>query len=522
VRDRLPPIEYRPTLPELLHRASSRFGDDDFVVLADRRISFAEAELASAVMARRLLAAGVGKGTRVGLILPNGIDWLVAWLAAGRIGALPMLFPSTYRPAELERALRISDAALLVAPRTMLGNDFEAFLEEAIPSLHDAGAGPIRDPRVPFLRAIWLTGGSTRTWSTAIDPNAGPPDDVSEALLAAVEAEVSPADPLLVIYTSGSSADPKAVIHTHGAAIRKVQPELGMALPGSFPGRTFCAMPFFWVGGPQDLLGALHSGAAVVTQERFDAAGALELLERERCTSLLGWASVLEQIRAQPTYAERDLSALATPDAPGPMLSSRGDPPNLGMTETFGPHSNRAWFDYKVVDHESGATLSDGEIGEFCVRGFGLMLGMYKKEREEVFDVDGWYHTGDRGYLEDGRIWFKGRYSEMIKAAGANVSPLEVEQVLESFPEVGQAFVLGVADPVAGATVAAVVVPAPGATLDPDELRVRVNRELSTYKVPRRWLVLAADDVPWLGTGKPDKRSLRQRFEPDASGAGRT
>jgi acyl-CoA synthetase (AMP-forming)/AMP-acid ligase II len=506
----LPDIPFRPTLPELLHQAVDRFGDDDFVVLWDERLTFAGAERASAALAKRLLAAGVGKGTRIGIILPTGVDWVVAWLACGRIGAFPMLFPATYRPAELRRALRISDVAILFAAPTMLGKDYEAFLEEAIPGLAAHRGGPLHDPEVPFLRQVWMVGASERPWATAA--GSAPSDGSTDELLAAVESEVSPADPLLVIYTSGSSADPKAVVHTHGATIRKVQAELGMCLPGSFPGRTFCAMPFFWVGGPQELLGAMHSGAAIVTQERFEVGGCLDLLERERCTSILGWATVLGQVRAHPTYPGRDLSALDTSPPAMAMQSSKGDPPNLGMTETFGPHANRDWFDYKVIDHETGEPLPDGEEGEFCVRGFGLMAAMYKKEREEVFDADGWYRTGDRGYIEDGRIWYTGRFSEMVKAGGANVSPLEIEQVLVSFPEVSMAFVMGVPDPERGEVVAAAVIPAGGTAVDVDDLRQRVNKELSAYKVPQRWLVVDEDDMPWLGSGKPDKRALKDRF----------
>jgi acyl-CoA synthetase (AMP-forming)/AMP-acid ligase II len=509
----LPDVALVPTVPHLLRRAAERYGDRDFIVVPDGRISFAEAEQDTARLAKHLLMAGVGKGTRVGVLLPTGIEWALVWLAAARIGAMSMLFPATYRAAELRRALRIGDVALLVAQRTMLGKDCEVLLEEAVPSLSGHRLGDIYDPEVPFLRSIILMDGSDRAWATQIDPSAEPPTLIDDRLFEAIESEVSPADPLLVIYTSGSSADPKAVVHTHGATIRKVQPELGICLPGSRGGRTFCAMPFFWVGGPQDLLGALLTGTTVVTQERFDAEGALELLEAEHCNSITGWSTIYEQLRAHPSYPSRNLDALGM-SAIQPMLSTKGDPRNLGMTETFGPHANREWFDYKVVDPATGETLPDGEEGEFCVRGFGLMAAMYKKEREEVFDPDGFYHTGDRGYIEDGQIWFQGRYSEMVKSGGANVSPLEVEQVLQSFSEVQLAFVVGLPDASRGEVVAAAVVPAHGAEIQPDELRQRANRELSAYKVPTRWLVLKDDDVPWLPSGKPNKRALRDLFPP--------
>jgi acyl-CoA synthetase (AMP-forming)/AMP-acid ligase II len=513
MNSRLPELPFRPTLPDLLHRAVERYGDGDFVVLRDRRLSFSEAERLSARLARRLLAAGVGKGTRVGVILPTGVDWVVTWLAAARIGAMPLLFPATYRPAELRRALRIGDAALLFAAPTLLGKDYEAFLEEAIPTLSGHDGVPLRDRSVPYLRSVWMVGGSDRPWATSIDLEAPAPADVDAELLAEVESEVSPADPLLVIYTSGSSSDPKAVVHTHGGAIRKMPPELGVCLAASRGGRSFCAMPFFWVGGPQQLLGALYSGAAVVTQERFDAYGTLELLERERCTSVVGWPTLIQELRQHPTYPDRDLGALDLNLSGLPVASSRGDSVNLGMTETFGPHANREWFDYKIVDHETGTRLDDGEEGEFCVRGFGLMNQLYKREREETFDSDGYYHTGDRGYIENGHIWFRGRYSEMIKSGGANVAPLEVENALLSFPEVKEAFVFGVPDPDRGETVAAVVVPAAGTSPDVEDLRRRTNKELSAYKVPVRWRLLADTDIPRLASGKVDKRSLRKDFD---------
>jgi len=268
-------------------------------------------------------------------------------------------------------------------------------------------------------------------------------------------------------------------------------------------------MPFFWVGGPQVLLGALHSGAAVICQERFEPEEALELIERERATSASGWATVLESLRAHPSASRHDLSSMRAAEPPPGFVSSRGDTVNLGMTETLGPHRNRDYFDYLVIDPVTGEVLPDGEVGEFCVRGFGLMAGLLKREREETFDAGGYYHTGDLGYLEEGRIYFTGRRSETIKSGGANVSPLEVESTLTGFPDVAQAFVMGVPHPTRGEEVVALVVPAPGATLDPDELRARVNTRLSAYKVPRRILVLAADQVPQLATGKPDKRAMK-------------
>jgi acyl-CoA synthetase (AMP-forming)/AMP-acid ligase II len=325
---------------------------------------------------------------------------------------------------------------------------------------------------------------------------------------------------MIVVYTSGSAAEPKAVVHTHGTVVRKTSTGSNLGLQGSYPGhRVLCAMPFFWVGGVQMLAGALHSGSAIVCQERFDAAGALDLIERERVTTMLGWATTLGAIHEGAARGGRDVSSLGSVPLPPSTVanrlgpSSRGDPPNLGMTETLGPHFHAEHFDYKVVDPETGETLPDGVEGEFCVRGYGLMAGLYKREREATFDADGWYHTGDRSYLESGRVFFTGRFTDMIKSVGANVAPLEVEMVLESFPEIQLAFVLGMPSAERGEEVTAVLVPHDDVSLDYDDIRQRARKELSSYKVPTRYHTFSYDDVPWLPSGKPDKLTLKQLLD---------
>ena len=147
------------------------------------------------------------------------------------------------------------------------------------------------------------------------------------------------------------------------------------------------------------------------------------------------------------------------------------------------------------------------------------MAGFYKREREETFDADGWFHTGDRSYLEGDRVFFTGRYTEMIKSGGANVAPLEVETVLQSFPEVRYAFVFGMPHAERGEEVTAVIVVEDGAAFDPDDIRRRARAELSAYKVPTSIVTIPLDEAPWLPSGKPDKLTLQQRL---ASSAGDT
>jgi len=145
------------------------------------------------------------------------------------------------------------------------------------------------------------------------------------------------------------------------------------------------------------------------------------------------------------------------------------------------------------------------------IRGFSLMHGYYKRERAEVFTPDGWFATGDQCSMdEDGYLYFKGRLSELIKTAGANVSPQEVEAVLAGYAGVAEAVVLGLPDAERGESVVAVVVPREGASIDPAELQARMKEEVSSYKVPRRVLVMGFHDIPRTGAGKVQKKELKE------------
>ena len=512
----VPDLDYRPTVGSCITRAAALYGERDFIVLPDRRITFAQADRASRVLAKRMLAAGIGKGTRVGLFYTYSVEWVVAWLAASRIGALVMPFSTIYVAPELRTVLRIGDVAVLIAGPTMLGKDVAGFLEEAVPGLSGSSGPELFLAELPYLRSIWISGETDRAWATQIsfDPDAGDVNEISDELLAAVEEDVTPADLATVVYTSGSSALPKGVVHSHGSIIRTTEPFGALWVEAG--GSIFCAFPFFWIGGFLVLGGALQSGFTICCLERFEAQAALDMVEKEGCSMVAAWPSLIQSMRTHPTYPGRNLehcpmlvsgpSDIALIDAPVP-----GIPGHRGMSETVG---NWNGVERKVIDTETGETLGDREEGELVIRGFGVTQGYYKNEREEVFDADGWLHTGDRCFIIDNRPFFVGRFYEMVKSRGANVSPREVELVLEGFPDVAHALVFGLPHPVMEEEVTAVVVPAPGATIDPESLRTRAHKELSSYKVPTRIEILSDETaIPWLASGKPDKRAVRARFE---------
>jgi acyl-CoA synthetase (AMP-forming)/AMP-acid ligase II len=513
----IPELPFRPTIPEALHRAVAEWGDDPFIVTPARRMTFAEAEEGSRHLATRMIAAGMGKGTRLGLYFTYGQEFVIAWLAASRIGALVMPLATTYRPAEIRKVLRIGDIDTLITASTVLGKDMQQMLEDSVPGLATATGSRLFIPELPSLRAIWVTGGSDRAWATPVEleDEADLPAGVTDELLAALEAEVTPADIAQVTYTSGSSADPKGVMHTQGTVIRATSMlASAVAAEGTRP-RYFCAFPFFWIGGTLVLGAALQSGATVLCIERFEPAAALDLIEAEQATAVLGWPSLLQAMRDDPSFRDRTLPEIPSLTVgPADMAIAAtpvpGIPGHRGMSETVG---NIMSVDHLAVDPDTGEPQPDMEEGELWVRGYGLMHGYYKKEREEVFDENGWLHTGDRVFLHEGRPYFVGRFTEMVKSQGANVAPREVELFLEeTFPEVLYAFVVGMPHAQRGEEVTAVLVAAKGYEIDPESLQARARQLISGYKVPTRIEIWDEAEVPWLGSGKPDKLEIRARL----------
>jgi acyl-CoA synthetase (AMP-forming)/AMP-acid ligase II len=154
--------------------------------------------------------------------------------------------------------------------------------------------------------------------------------------------------------------------------------------------------------------------------------------------------------------------------------------------------------------------LPEDVDGDLLIRGWGVMQGYYKQEREDVFDADGWLHTGDRVFLHETDPYFVGRYYEMIKSRGANISPREIEIHLEGYPEVAHALVFGLPHPDFDEEVVAIIVPCADATITPNELRNRMAGQVSSFKIPTRIEIWDDESrIPWLGSGKPDKLRVR-------------
>ena len=536
----MPFPDFTPTVPRLLRRAAERFGDHTYLVANGERLTYAEVDTRTAALAKGLLAEGIGKGSRVGILIPNSVDFAVAALAVARIGAVFVPVNTFLQTRELGWTIRHADLTHLVAHPAFLDHDYLERLEAALPGLADQRADRLLFvPAAPFLRAVHVWGASDRPWSRGNEAEivaAGARAGVDDELLAQVQECVVPADPLVIVYSSGSTAEPKGAIHTQGTVVRH-SCNLQSGYPMSPDDVVFSSMPFFWIGGLiTTLFATLHLGATLVTLSSFDAGTALDLIEQERATIATGWPQQGKTMSEHPSYPSRDLSSVVRTSMPDLVPPERRPPEvnstSLGMTEMCSSHTLWDQYDplpeqrrgtfgrslpglsHKVVDPDTLDEVPTGVDGELWVRGYSLMQGLQRREREDVFEPDGWYRSGDAGHFDDdGWFYFTGRLGEMIKTpGGANVTPAEVEAALTAYPDVLEAYVTGIPAEGGGELVVGAVVPRGDASLDGDELRARLKQDLSAYKVPRYLWVCAKAELPFLESGKIKKQELAREL----------
>lgn len=496
------------TFAQLVRASAEAYGDAVAVVLEDdgavvSAITYRQLDERSALIARGLLARGIGKGARVGFIHGNGPHFAVMLAAISRIGAVAVPISTMIRSNELVRVLRQSDVQGLAMQRSMLGKDFAERLVDALPEIAGQEAGALLLKRAPFLRWVVSDGEGLPPCIAGPDYLTAPAASVDDDLLREVESEVHPTDQMVEIYTSGSMALPKGVRHAHGPVCFRshTMREMMSHVPGK---RIPCMLPMFWVGGlMMYLVPGLEAGSTVVCTERTLS------------NSRFAMGSVL---------AEDDLAAM------------RGPRPwwGLGMSETLGPYS---WgddfrapghpvcapmdhfgpgYEIRIADAEN-RPVAVGEVGEMQVRGYPVASGLHKIERAEHYTPDGFYRTGDMCRAEDRaqgrRVHFVGRGGDMIKVASSNVSPAEVEMELLSLEGVHSAYVVGIPDKERGALLVAAVVPREGAEPDFAAIEAELRRRLSGYKVPRAYVALRREEVPLLHSNKVSRRDLTRMME---------
>jgi acyl-CoA synthetase (AMP-forming)/AMP-acid ligase II len=517
-----------PTVGEILREQARGRGDHPLLVCDAERISYAEADRRSAQLARGLVALGAGKGSHVGLLYPNGIAFVVGMLAAARVGAVVVPFSTFATTRELGEQLVDSDTEILLAAASYRSHDYLQQLNDLLSGSELDGDDRLFDVAAPQLRhVIFDVVGLCRLAGT-----------VDEELLTAMEDDVDGSDPLTIVYTSGTTSKPKGVVHTH-AALLNHQRNLNAIRGLAAADRLFCNSPFFWIGGfGFALLATLVAGSTLVCSNAGDAGQTLDLLEAERPTITNGFAAGIAQLARHPSFERRDLSSMrrgnlypimapavrpADPELRHNMLglTEAGSVVLISGDESDQPERRRGSFgkpapdvETKIVEPETGTPAENGALGELCIRGPCLMQRYYKRSREECFDADGWFHTGDLVATDrDGFVYYIRRRGLMIKTAGANVSPAEVEQAITRVTGGAVAHVLGIPDAERGQIVAAVVALENGDQFDETTLRPKLAAELSAYKIPKRFAAVPAAEVPLLASGKVDMQQLKKVFD---------
>ncbi len=537
-----PPLEEEPGLGALtlggwLRDVTERYGPREALVMHEpggvTRWTYDELWDRANEVARSLIACGVGKGTRVGILMTNRPEFLSAVFGTALAGGVATTLSTFSTPPELEHLLRSSGCSVLLLERNILKKDFARMVADLEPAIAEAGPGQLASVAFPFLRHIATVGegmGMIQAWDDFLALG----EAVPQAMVEATAATVTPADPGVLFFSSGSTALPKGILSAHrGVSLQLWRWKRFYAT--SEDARAWSANGFFWSGNfGMAIGGALSAGGSLVLQATFQPEEALSLMDREKATMAIAWPHQWEQLEAAANWDEVNLSSLKyvgahTPLAQHPTVTTDWQEPlsAYGNTETFtisaifpsgtpeeriaGSHGEpQPGMVFKIVDPFSGETVPMGERGEIAVKGPTLMLGYLGIPLDETLDEQGFFRTGDGGYVDDsGRLFWEGRLNDIIKTGGANVSPVEVDALLLQCPGVKVAKTVGVPHDSLGELVVACIVAHAGADLDEDGVRAFAKEKLASYKVPRRVLFFAEEDLAQTGSAKIKTADLR-------------
>ncbi len=516
------------TIPDNLDATVARFGDRDALVDVAQGIRWTYAEFAAEVdrLARALLATGLVKGERVGIWAPNCAQWTVVQYATAKIGAILVNINPSYRTHELEFVLKQAGISAVFLAESFKSSDYVAMLEEVRGSC-------------PDVRDFFVFGQDS--WEALL----ARADEVTPEQVAQVQATLDPHEAINIQYTSGTTGFPKGATLSHRNILNN----------GFFVGelcryteadRVCIPVPFYHCFGMVmgNLACTTHGAAMVIPAPGFDPAATLKATADEKCTSLYGVPTMFIAEWSLQDFASYDLSSVRTgimagSPCPATMMTKLIETGitevtiAYGMTETspvstqnrtddtfeqkvgtvgrVGPH-----LEIKVVDPVTGETLPRGEAGEFCTKGYSVMLGYWEQpdKTNEVL-VDGWMHTGDIAVMDEtGYVQITGRIKDMVIRGGENVYPREVEEFLYTHPDILDAQVIGVPDEKYGEELCAWIRMREGAEpLDAAAVRAFATGKLAHYKIPR--YVTIVDEFPMTVTGKVRKVEMREKTVAD-------
>ena len=491
-------------------------------VATGRRWTYAELDAEINTVARGLMAAGLEVGDRIGIWAPNCAEWVLVQFAAAKIGAILVNINPAYRTHELAYVLEQSGLSMLVSATSFKSSDYAAMV------------GEVR-PEASALQQVVFIG--TADWDRLRESAA----QISAEQLVARQAGLSNSDPINIQYTSGTTGFPKGATLSHRNILNNgyfVTEQIRLR-----PGERLCIpVPFYHCFGM--VMGNLgcttHGATIVIPAPGFDPGLTLDAIESQRCTGVYGVPTMFIAMQNHADFAARDLSSLRTGIMAGavcPVEVMKRCVEDMhmaevaiayGMTETS-PVSCQTLIDddlerrtasigrahphveVKIVDPDTGETVDRGEPGEFCTRGYSVMLGYWREDDKtaQAIDSDGWMHTGDLAVMRaDGYCNVVGRIKDMIIRGGENIYPREIEEFLYTHPDVEDAQVIGVPDDTYGEEVCAWIrMKANREPLDAAALRNFASGRLAHYKIPR--YVHLVDEFPMTVTGKIRKVDMR-------------
>jgi acyl-CoA synthetase (AMP-forming)/AMP-acid ligase II len=515
------------TIPRMLRLSAERFAAREAIVDAGESTRYAALLDEVRLVARALMALGLGHGERAAIWAPNGKAWIVAALAIHAVGGVLVPINTRFKGVEAAHVLGKSGARLLFTVPSFLGADFLAQL---------AASGVA----LPALRTAVFLEGEAREGALSFADLLARAPEISEGEAEARALAVAPDDLSDILFTSGTTGHPKGVLCTHAQTLRAFRDWSDTT--GLREGdRYLVVLPFFHsFGYKAGWLSCLMMGATILPQTTFDVGAVLARVSRDRVSVLPGPPALYQTLLARPDLAEHDLSSLrlaVTGAAVVPVelvhrmrreLGFQTIITGYGLTETSGivtmcrfdddPEtiartSGRAipGVEVKVTD-DAGVELPRGEPGEVRVRGYNLMRG-YHDDAEETaaaFSPDSWLLTGDIAVMDErGYLTITDRKKDMFIVGGFNAYPAEIERVLLQHPALAQAAVVGAPDERLGEVGVAFVVPRPGASIEPDEILTFCRERMANYKVPRSITVLS--ELPTNATAKVLKYQLRER-----------
>jgi fatty-acyl-CoA synthase len=498
-------------------------------------ISYAQLHERVIQSAKAMLASGVEPGDSVGVLLGNEPNWVVLCLAASAVGATFVPLNTWYRKSEIEWTLRHSGVRLLICAADYLKSDYIKLINEIIPELPSLRPGELSASNFPDLRSIVFMGRSTRG-TLGFDDFLRFGTGIHDAALSQTTLAALADGPAFILYTSGSTAEPKGVILNHRGVVENGF-DLGERRGILAEDRVWSGTPLFYgLGAVNALPATLTHGATLVLQGVFNAGSAIDVIRRTESTVYYGTGNMTRAILDHADYDQRKIGSLKKGNA-GTMAEYKrltlvemgitGAVPAYGLTESYGNATvgnpddplevklttngtALPGMELRIVDPQTYHPLGAGETGLILLRGHTTPGYLNNPgETQKALREDGFLDTGDLGSLDrNGRLIFHSRLKEVIKCGGINVSPVEVEQLLARHPDVRDAYVVGVADPVKGELIVAFVDCAK--PVGAQSLRDYVKEHAASFKTPHHVLFRTEEQLPRLASGKVAKHRLAE------------